>query len=330
MDTVMKAVHDYGHNNSNPVASRVSAKPVETPEHYYAHITDLLVQEDFAQLEKIAQQNRVEKGLLLGGAWKNNEFFTATAYPSPADEPAYRTRIELLKKWIAAYPESSAARISLAELYNYYAFFARGDGYADSVTDHQWQLFRERTALAVQLLMDASRLKQRDPHWYSVWQMVAQNAAWSKADMRDLLSQALSFEPDYYHFYRLHAQLLRPMWFGKPGEIQSFAEEVSSSRPEPDSSILYFRVMSSLACYCDWSMQDLPHASWSRLRRGYIGLTELYGTDNVAANRIAYLAMMFGDKAAAREGFDSSSNAILEIWGTQSFFDSSRDWANSP
>lgn len=128
MDAVMKTVHDYGHNHSNPVASRVPEKLVEAPEHYYAHITDLLVQEDFAQLEKIAQQNRVENGRLLGGAWKNHEFFVATAYPTPGDEPAYGTRIELLKRWIAAYPESSAARISLADLYTYYAFFARGEG----------------------------------------------------------------------------------------------------------------------------------------------------------------------------------------------------------
>jgi hypothetical protein len=330
MDAVMKAVHDYGHNNSNPVASRMAEKPVEGIELYYAHITKIVVQEDFTQLEKIAQQNRVEKGRLLGGAWKNNEFFLATAYPSPGDEPAYQARIELLRKWIAAHPESSAARISLAELYNYYASFARGEGSADSVTDHQWKLFHERTALAVQLLMDATRLKERDPHWYSVWQMVAQNDAWSKAAMRDLLSQALSFEPDYYHFYRAHAQLLRPMWFGEPGEIQSFAEEVSSVRPEPNSSILYFQVMSSLACYCDWSLQELPHASWPKLRQGYVGLTQLYGNDNVIANRFAYFAMMFGDKAAAREGFNSTSNALLETWRTQEFFDSSREWANSP
>jgi hypothetical protein len=326
----MKAVHDYGRNHSSPVASRASEKPVETYEHYYAHITDLLVQEDFTQLEKIAQQNRVEKGLLLGGRWKSYEFFATTAYPSSADEPGYGTRIELLKKWIAAYPESSAARISLAELYIYYAFLARGDGYADSVTDDQWKLFHERTALAVQSLMDASRLKERDPHWYAVWQMVGQNDAWSKAAMRDLLSQALTFEPGYYHFYRLHAQFLRPVWFGEPGEIQSFAEEVSSSRPEPNGSILYFQIMSSLACYCNWSMRDLPHASWPKLRQGYIGLTQLYGTDNVAANRLAYFATMFGDKAAAREGFDSTSSAILDIWDTQGFFDSSREWANSP
>jgi hypothetical protein len=50
----------------------------------------------------------------------------------------------------------------------------------------------------------------------------------------------------------------------------------------------------------------------------------------VIANRFAYFAMMFGDKAAAREGFNSTSNALLETWRTQEFFDSSREWANSP
>ena len=35
----------------------------------------MLVQEDFAQLEKIAQQNQIEKGRLLGGVWKTSAFY---------------------------------------------------------------------------------------------------------------------------------------------------------------------------------------------------------------------------------------------------------------
>lgn len=329
-DPVTKAIHDYGRNSSNRLAPRAPEKPVESPEHYQAYITSLLVQEDFPQLEKIAQQNRTEKGLLLGGVWKNNEFFNATAYPLANQDSAYPVRMNLLKKWISSYPQSSAARISLAELYDSYASFARGEGAVDSVTDSQWQLLHDRTALAVQALLDAALLKERDPHWYSAMQTVAQNQSWGKSAMQDLLNQALAFEPDYYHFYRFQAQLLRPIWFGEPGEIQDFADETSGRLPEPNSSILYFDIMSSLACDCRWAAEDLSHASWPKLRQGYLSLTELYGNNNVIANRFAFMAHTFRDKPSAHEAVTNISTMLPEVWTDKELFDTVRDWANSP
>ena len=328
-DPVTKAIHDYGRNSSNRLAPRAPQKPMESPEHYDAYITSLLVQQRFPQLEKIAEQNRSEKGLLLGGVWKNYQFFTATAHPLANEDSAYQVRMNLLKEWVSAYPQSSAARISLAGLYDSYASFARGETAADLVTDSQWQLLHNRTALAVHALLDAAQLKERDAHWYAVMQAVSQNQSWSKSAMQDLLNQALAFEPDYYHFYRIHAQLLRPMWFGEPGEIQDFADETSSRLPEPNSSILYFQIMSSLACDCRWAVEDLSHASWPKLRQGYFSLTELYGDNNVIANRFAFMARTFRDKASAHEALTSISTVLPEVWTDKEAFEAARNWADS-
>ena len=333
MDVVMKTIHDYGLGHPGLLSPGSSAKPDEADNLYRVHISNLLVQEDFAQLEKIAQQNRVEKGRLIGGYWKNYEFFFATGYPfsdgAPKDSD-YRLQIDMLKKWIAAYPESAAARISLADLYANYASFGRGPGFADSVTNIQWRLFRERTALAKQLLLEAARLKERDPQWYAVMQQIAHHEGWDKTQARELLGQAVAFEPGYYHFYRTYAEYLLPQWYGEPGDIQAFAEEISSRLQEPDSSMLYFQVVSSLACYCRQAMQDLPHVSWPKIQQGYTNLTRLYGTTNLIANRFAFMATTFEDKPSAHEAFAAIVTMDSDIWYSKDVFDNSRDWANSP
>src|SRR6266516_7496321 len=67
MDAVMKTIHDCGRDHHGLLIPGSSAKPDESADLYTAHISNLMVHADFAQLERIAQQNRVEKGRLLGG-----------------------------------------------------------------------------------------------------------------------------------------------------------------------------------------------------------------------------------------------------------------------
>jgi hypothetical protein len=333
MDDVMKGIHDYGRDHAGLPAPESSAKPTEDSDAYGAHIEVLLKQGDFAQLEKIAQQNRVEKGRLLGGIWKNFEFFTGTAYMSAPSSPSdadFQARMELLKKWIAAYPQSAVARISLAEIYTNYALLGRGPEFANAVTEQQWQLLHDRTEMALQVLRDAAALKERDPHWYYVMQLVAHNAGWSKTEAHELLEQAVAFEPGYYHFYRQYAQYLRPQWYGQPGDIQAFAEEASKPLPEPGSSIVYFQIVSSLACYCRPLEDDLRHINYPKARQGYKSLTELYGTDNLIANRFAFIATEFRDKASAHEAHTAIREMEPDIWQYQEIWDDSVEWANRP
>jgi Domain of unknown function (DUF4034) len=333
VDAVMSTIHEYGRGRAGLLSPGNTEKPTENDGLYRAHINSLLVQGDFAQLEKIAEQNRTEKGRLLGGYWENYDFFQATGYGSPvrgSKDSDYQDHMVSLKKWIAGYPESTAARISLATLYLNYASFARGSGYADSVGNSQWNLFHQRTVLGKQSLLEAAGLKERDPYWYAAMQQVAHNEGWGKTRARDLLDQAIAFEPGYYHFYRLYAQYLLPQWYGQPGDIQAFAEEISEHVPEPNGSTLYFQIVSSLACYCQEAMAELPHLSYPKVRQGYTNLTQLYGTSDLTANRFAYFATSFKDQPSAREAFTTINEMDLSIWYTKDIFDDARTWAGAP
>jgi hypothetical protein len=330
-EAVMKAIHDYGSDHPGLLMPALSAKsPDETDEAYDAKIEQLIVKRDFAQLEKIAVQNRVEKGRVLGGFWKNSTFFSATSYPLVATDAAYQERMAILKQWVAAYPESAAARISLAEDYIAYANFGRGCAYANQVTDQQWRFYYERTAQAKAILLEAAQLKERDPHWYQVMQYVAHNDGWDKAHARQLLDDAIAYEPGYYHFYRSHAEYLLPKWYGEEGDIRAFAEEIATRLPSPDNSIAYFQIMSSFGCYCQDAVPELLHASYPQLRDGYFSLTKIYGSSNLTANRFAVMAFTFGDKPSAREAFAAVVQRDSNAWPTQESFDYARSWANTP
>ncbi len=332
-EAVRQAVLDYSRGHQALLTRNVVEKPDQTDEAYTAHIRNILVQEDFAQLEKIAQQNRIEKGHLIGGVWKIWAFHNGTGWPvgtSKPKESEWQGQFAILKKWNAAYPNSTAARLSLAYLYINYSWAARGSGFADSITNAQWELFYERNAEAKAILLEASSFTDKDPFWYELMQLVAHDEGWTQPDARELFDQAVAFEPGYYHYYVEYDRYLQPQWYGKPGDVQAFAEEISSRVPEPDGSMFYFWIMSSRACYCREALQDMPKASYPKLRTGYGNITRLYGVSNLNANRFAFMATTFKDKAAAGEAFASLTKMDEGIWTEQSVFDNSRDWATAP
>ncbi len=332
IETVMQAVHDYGRGHQSLPSPAASTAVAETEEGYLANVAVLIAEEDFAQLEKIVEQNRTERGLFVGGGWKNNAFFNALGDPpheGEINDSDYKFHIRRIEKWIAAYPQSAAARIALARVYTNYASFARGEGEGDTVSKRQWELHGERAALAKDALLAAARLKERDPHWYEAMQQVAFREGWDNAHARELLDQAVAFEPGYYHYYREYADYLKPQWYGKPGEIPAFAEEASSRLPEPDGSILYFRIVSSLACNCPPEIAELPRVSLPKIKDGYANVQRLYGFSNLNANRFAILAVNLKDKSSAQQAFASIANMDPGVWGGPRTFESARAWANS-
>ena len=329
IETVMKTVRDYGRGHQSAVSAAPASVSEETDEQYAATIDNLFVHENFAELEKIEQQNRIEKGRVAGGIWKSSSFFTAIAVPpgEEMNESDYDFRFSIGKKWTALYPNSATARIALADIYTSYADFARGSGHADSVSDANWKLFYSRVAQAKQVLLEAAAMKDKDAHWFDVMMQVSNSEGWDRARERELFDQAVAFEPSYYHFYRRYANYLLPQWYGQAGDVQAFGNEVAAHRPEPESSIFYFEIVGTLTCYCTKGMDALGQTSWPRTKQGYANMHRLCGTSNLKANRFAFLAYVAKDKSAARDAFASITTPELSIWTSDEVFDSARAWA---
>jgi hypothetical protein len=118
LETAMKTVRDYGRGHQSAISPAPASVPEETNEQYAAIINNLFVHENFAELEKIEQQNRIEKGRVAGGIWKSSSFFTAIAVPpgEEMNESDYDFRFSIGKKWAAAIKPSRSSLLTTTSI----------------------------------------------------------------------------------------------------------------------------------------------------------------------------------------------------------------------
>jgi hypothetical protein len=317
----------------NPTQQTTAPVVTNSPEvdRFIDQAKALLMREDFAELDQMADAVRSSKARFPGGGWKLSRFYEAVkpnggGYQTDAD---WKNHIELLQRWTAARPQSITPRVALAEAYLRYAWAARGAGYANTVTDQGWQLFQERTDQATKVLADAASLPSKCPHWYELMQEVAQAKGADKSQQRAIFEKAIEFEPLYFAYYQRYAIVLLPKWGGEPGDTGAFAEEIYRRVGGKEGAYLYFEIASNLCGSCgDFSAAAF---SWQKLQEGFAALEELYGLTPLKLNRFAFLAATYADKAVAAKAFlRIGSNWEPTIWGSRARFESERSWAGLP
>jgi hypothetical protein len=335
--TIMAAVHQYGQapalvaSASSALVPEQANSANDTPETAFApHVKSLLVQENFAELERIGAIARTQKIRNAGGVWQLLDFYEAVGEPIDKldSTESWDDTVSLLKKWNAAYPESVTARLALANGYYGYGWAIRGQGYSDSVRDDAWRCFYLNIALSKSTLLEAAKLKERDPFWFHEMQRIARSDGWNKTYVREIFDQAIAFEPTYIHYYREYGNYLLPKWYGKPGDVQALAEEVSGKLSEPTASMAYFEIASLM---CEAGGGSLDGFSWSRTKQGYNTTVRLYGTNNLKLNRFAYLSCLAEDKATAYAPFAQINDQWNHtVWNSKANFETARDWALNP
>jgi Domain of unknown function (DUF4034) len=306
--------------------------------HALLNLTDtarrMLKEEKFVELDCLADQARSGKEKLPGGLWKIHLLYQGLSQPVPysvhATQEDWTDHLKRLQRWIKAHPDSITARVALALAYLHYAHDARGNGYANTVSESGWKLFAERTSEAQRILKEASTLATKCPEWYVAVQLVSVNQSWSVTEARALFEQAYKFEPEYYTYARDLAYYLLPKWSGEPGDTEKFVQEIADRTGGDKGDILYFQVAAAdyVVCGCDGN----PELSWDRIKRGFEASEKHYGVSMENLNRIAYLASHFGerdpiyaDKIFARIG----DQWDVETWRSKEDFEGVKQWVSA-
>jgi hypothetical protein len=313
-----------------PIAVALSAddnQSVKAIPGYSDAIGTLLEQERFKELDCIADQARASKARFSGGIWKLAMFYNGLSEPKlhPTSED-WQRHLDSLDRWVAANPDSITARIALAESYQSFAWDARGNGFSNTVSESGWRLFGERTAKARQILEDATKLPNKCPEWFLAMQRVGQQQSWSVQELNELLKQATAFEPSYYHFYRSHAELLLPKWFGEVGDSERFAEQVADQIGGEAGDILYAQIASRLICGCG-EEDAATRLSWPRIQRGFAAIEKKYGMSYTNLNSFAFIAIAYNDSEVANKLFPRIGDQRNEERWQEGYFQQSKEWA---
>jgi Domain of unknown function (DUF4034) len=306
-----------------------TARDLNALQTYQRALRTLLVQEDFDALDCIANGARSQKTRFSGGLWKLHVIYAGLEHPEGhLTEPDWQQHLNRLDKWVAARPDSITARVALAGAYVSYAWAARGEGYSNTVTDNGWNLFSQRLAKARSMLADAWVLSPRCPDWFAVLQSIAQGQGWDADDEMKLFQQAVSFEREYYYYYRLHAGYLLPQWYGERGDAAKFAEESANRLGGERGDILYFQLAANLVCTCE--DPEVLRMSWERIQKGFAALEESSGASLYNLNPFALIAVRFNDPVVANGAIKRiGDNWDPDVWGSEKYFDQVREWATN-
>ena len=182
-----------------------------------------LVAEKFDDLDRMAAQLRSEKTRSPGGEWKLVYFYGALDKPELSDKDTL-DHLAHLRHWIAQRPESITARVALATSLHRWAWEARGNGMANTVTAEGWRLFEERIQESLSVLKAAANLHEQCPQWYSEMMVVGLAESWDAAQMKEIFEAGIQYEPGYFRLYKQYANYLLPKWDGKPGDASAFAK----------------------------------------------------------------------------------------------------------
>jgi hypothetical protein len=300
----------------------VDSEPIQD---FQVAVRSLYNQENFQQLDDIADAARSQKSRFVGGGWKLSYFYVALQDPGSftATDGVWKAHFERLQRWAALSPQSITPRVALAGSYLQFAWKARGNGYAKGVTDEAWKLFHARVRQAEDTLEDAASLSPQDPQWYSDMQSVAMLEQWSRESSNAVLATGSGVEPGYFYLYNLHATSLLPKWGGKAGEAEAFAQSISDSIGGAEGDYIYFVI--ALDVDCCKADPDLPGISWDRVKQGFAALEKLYGSTNRELNALAFMAVRQGDSEFAQQLFARiGDDWDQNVWRGKERFESSK------
>jgi len=290
----------------------------------HAKVVELFQSGQYGQIDTLAQELRSQRVRFRGGAWQLNVLYGAIDSPgsmteTDADWQALLTR---LQQWITGDQQAPTPRIALAQAYLTFAWKARGNGFANTVTQQGWALFSERVQSAHTVLEEARGIGMKCPEWYRAMQTVALAQGCPRKQVDDLAQAAMSHNPEYYYFALAEANYLLPKWYGRPGDTEAYAAQIADAVGGREGDAMYFLIAAHVNCCKGTQAIGMDEG---RLQRGFAALDQLYGSTNRQRNEAAFLALRAADTAVAQALFARIGNDwSATVWRSKARFDASR------
>ena len=267
----------------------------------FAHARKSLEERNFADLDVFAEKLTSEAAITSSGHWSLDLYFDALNNLDDLQLNAvWEKRIDTLKQWQKASPNSLTAPVALANCLTAYAWKARGSDWAHTVSEQGWKLFHDRLQQASEVL---SQAKHKSPCWYNASQVVALGQGWDRDRYDALFGECRKQYPTYYPPFFRKAYFILPKWHGSPGELAKYSEEAAHSVSGPDGGdVLYARIAWSLVNQTPPTLKS-ENMSWPKIKSGLQTIKKRFPTVPIVSGILSAIAMEYGDKGAAQAAF---------------------------
>ncbi len=295
----------------------------------FGAVRRLLVEEEFDELEEIAARLRAEKSRSYTSEWQLSYFYQYLGERWTGHNPSKEDwLLGILERWRKEKPESVTPLIMIAKAHIKFGWFARGRGFASTVTEEGWKVFHEKLQKARKVLEEAEELNTKDPEVYCLLLQIEQGEGNSNRKMNRLFEKGIAVKLGYRPLYRTRAYSLMPRWGGSKEELEVFSRRSVELTKEQEGESLYAVIATSMLGYV--SNEDYPELKFSypRIKQGCIDILERYPEADYYLNAYCFLASLYGDKETAKELFDKiGDNWNWDAWSYHKYFTKYKSWA---
>lgn len=234
----------------------------------------------------------------------------------------WQERKEHIEHWIKAKPESVWAPVGLASFWIQYAWFARGGGWSNTVTEVGWHKFHGRIKTAHDIL-DAA--KRDCPAWYSRRLTVCMAESAEPTEVNTIFMEGINKYPWFQPISTQMTTILLPRWLGKPGDWQGFAAMMGKEL----GPTTYLQICLSAAGAEGREEVGVDKSvDWTLMKAGFEQQIKETPNDLWLKNTYAAYAWLRKDQAAGKRAFMLINNVPHPyVWDTEAGFLDVKRWA---
>jgi hypothetical protein len=304
-------------------------------QEYDAEIKEMFLNNRFKELDERADAFRASKERQTNSVlWKLTAVYEALAYVDGAgemDEAGWELRVGKFRQWIKEEPRSMTARVGLAYILLHYAWGVKGGGAPGSLSKEKMDKYHSLFDESRKVLTEAQKLPTQCPEWYMIMLYVGLGQEWSLDQYDAVFNEAVAFEPDYFSYYDAKARYLLPAWYGKEGDWERYADEISRKTGGKKGPVIYWYICMQVKDYYDESryFQDTK-VSWEKMKEGYRNSEGLYGVNARDMNSFCLMACLAKDKQTAKGTFDylaKNKYVVRGVWGNKQKYSRLKAWA---
>lgn len=257
---------------------------------------ELLRTGKYDELEKIGDDLRANNSKYRNGRGRLWRYTWAalTREHHTMTEEDFKRSFEWLEGWLKAHPKSINARLSMANVWEKYAFFARGGRVAPQTAEAQLQTFAERSEKASKYLDEIQEITDQVDNVYRRLRIELSKGSGEKPDV-NLVYDGLKDDPRNLELVHGMAICLLPRWFGEPGELEKFADEVVRRTKKSCGQLQYVTAAVAVKEFLKSYLLDTHDFDYARLKQGFRDLERLYPESREHLDDEVHFAFMAGD-----------------------------------
>lgn len=146
------------------------------------------------------------------GDWLRRDFYIDRLMSTPID-------LEILDQWVDASPREAMPYLIRGSRNIAWAWEARGEGAADTVSEEGWRQFSDRLGRALEDLQQAAELDQADPLPWARLVTVARGLRLDRPDAIGYFQEAVKRDAEHRVAHLQLLQYLAPKWQGSFEEL---------------------------------------------------------------------------------------------------------------